>query len=103
MFLKIVKQILKGKSLLRTLMNLSLTEYYLRGKVLDVGGGSSPSYFKFIKNNTGAKIEGIDLKYTNHSDRPIDFESDELPYGDNAFNQVLMFNILEHIYNYNFF
>lgn len=97
MFFKIIKGIAKGKSLLRTLMNLELQNCSLRGRVLDVGGGESPSYFDFLKKEPGAYIENIDGKHVS-----INFERDSLPYEDNSFEQVILCNVLEHIYNYKF-
>lgn len=98
MFFQISRSIFNGKTLLRTLMNLELRKYSLEGKVLDVGGGEKPSYFNFLKTG-GSEIVNIDFK----SDRGLnlDLEKDALPFRDGEIDKVLMFNILEHIYNYN--
>lgn len=100
MFFKIWKNILKGKTLLRSMMNISLLEYEIKnGIVLDIGGGKNPSYFSFLKKNKEATIVNFDKKYSGEN---IDFEKDRIPYDDNSVDQVLMFNILEHVYNHKF-
>lgn len=97
----ILKEILKGKSLLRTLMNLELRNYKLEGKVLDIGGGKNPSYFNFLQKS--GKVEVINAELEKGEGRvALDLEKDDLPFTDSSIDQVLMFNILEHIYNYNF-
>jgi len=97
----ILKEILRGKSLLRTLMNLEFKNYKLEGKVLDIGGGKNPSYFKFLQKL--GKVEIINAELEKGEGRvAIDLEKDNLPFTDSSIDQVLMFNILEHIYNHNF-
>lgn len=101
MFLKVIKEILKGKSLLRTLMNLELKNYKLEGRVLDIGGGKDPSYFNFLQKS--GKVEVINAELEKGEGRvAIDLEKDNLPFIDSSIDRALMFNILEHIYNYNF-
>lgn len=93
-----IREILRGKSLTRILMNLELSKYSLKGKVLDIGGGNHPSYFKFFKKENYELIN-IDLKKSNNSLR-INLETDKLPYTDNSIDQILLLNVLEHIYNH---
>lgn len=102
MFLDILKGIARGKSLLRTLMNLELRKFALQGKVLDVGGGTNPSYFGFFGKKEGVEVTNIDGKYRDESGNAIDFEKDKLPYDESVFDQVILCNVLEHIYNYKF-
>lgn len=94
---------LKGKTLARSMMNASLAGYKLEnGLNLDIGGGKNPSYFEFIKIPDGAKIVNIDKQYAPEENKSVDFEKDRLPYGDESVDQVLMLNVLEHIYNHRF-
>src|SRR3989344_2519444 len=102
MILKIAKGIWRKKSLLRTLMNLELANYSVRGKVLDIGGGVNPSYFEFLKKEEGAEIINIDFKSLHEIGKTIDLEKDPLPYSDGSIDHVLVFNLFEHIYNYRF-
>lgn len=98
MLLKLAKEILKGKDLTRTMMNLEFKNHALSGKVLDIGGGNNPSYFRFFKKGD---YELINLDSRKGDDRvEIDLEKDNFPYNDNSVNQVLMINVLEHIYYY---
>jgi SAM-dependent methyltransferase len=97
MFYNILQGIAQNKSLVRTLMNLELKKYKIYGEVLDIGGGINPSYFNFLQAGNSVHVKAIDGK-----NMAIDFEKDKLPAADESVDCVLMFNILEHIYNHNF-
>lgn len=101
MFFRIWKSVLKGKTFNRSVMNIALSDFSLeKGIVLDIGGGNKPSYFKFMRVNLDeTEVVNFDKQY---SQKHIDFEKDTLPYEDESIDQVLMFNILEHIYNHKF-
>ncbi len=100
MLLKLAREIIKGKDLVRSLMNFELCKYTLSGKVLDIGGGEKPSYFRFFKKGD-YQLVNIDIR--KGEDRvPINLEKDKLPYDDNTIDQVLMLNVLEYIYNHKF-
>ena len=95
----IIRQLAKKKSLLRSLMNLEAGNYSVGGRVLDLGGGISPTYFNFLKKERGTEILNLDLK-NNEDEGRIDFEKDNLPFTNDTIDNVLAFNLLEHIYNY---
>lgn len=97
MFYDILKSIARNKSLIRTLMNLELKKYKIYGQVLDIGGGTNPSYFNFLQKAVSLQIKTLDSK-----NMAIDFEKDKLPAADESVDCVLLFNILEHVYNHNF-
>lgn len=97
MFYDILQSVAQNKSLIRTLMNLELKKYKIYGQVLDIGGGVNPSYLNFLQKGEAVQIKNLDSKNT-----AIDFEKDKLPAADGSVDCVLMFNILEHIYNHNF-
>jgi len=78
--IRIIKEILRGKTLIRTLMNLELEKYTLSGKVLDIGGGKNPSYLRFFKKADDMRLTSVDLV----SDNKIDLEKDRLPYDDES-------------------
>lgn len=94
-FVSIIKQIWKGHSLVRALMNESFRGKYIWGKTVDVGGGRKPDYFNFFNIGESFNIELVDK-----SIQKIDFEIDVLPYETNSIDSVLCCNVLEHIYNY---
>lgn len=83
-------------------MNLELANYSVSGKVLDIGGGVNPSYFEFLKREKDAEIVNIDFKSLHEIGKSIDLEKDPLPFADGSADTILMFNILEHIYNFRF-
>jgi len=104
MFWKSWTQIARGKTLLRAVMNDALSEYTLqKGIVVDLGGGKNPSYFKYLKGVKETTISNIDKQHAQGSARDIDFEKDALPYDTDGVDQILMLNVLEHIYNHMFF
>lgn len=94
-----IKEILRGKSLIRTLMNMELRQYALAGRVLDIGGGVKPSYLRFFKKAEPVELVSLDFQSDGKS-RNFDLEAAPLPYNNGSVDQVLLFNILEHIYNH---
>jgi len=80
-------------------MNLEARNYTISGKILDLGGGADTAkftYYNFLEMKPDAEILNLDLK----SGKRINFETDQLPFGDESVDQVLSFNLFEHIYNY---
>lgn len=97
MFFLYAKKLMKGQTILRTMMNYGLSNYSISGSVADIGGGRSPDYFKYMKVAPGTAITPID-----GSMNPIDFEKDPLPDEDGSRDVVISCNVLEHIYNHRF-
>lgn len=101
-FFIFIKEIAKGKTVMKAMTNIYLSEYTLEGNILDIGGGEGgSSYYRFFRKSAEAKIKNIDLSANNVEDR-IDLEKDALPVGNLYADQVLMFNLLEHIYEHKF-
>lgn len=98
----ILKEIIKGKSLARALFNAELSAIKIDGRVLDVGGGKHQDYLEFLNLKEDTRVETVDLILRETKGKPTDFEKDQLPFGDESFDSVLVFNVLEHIYNYQF-
>jgi len=99
-FLKIVvSSSFKRKSIARSFYNYSLLKIPpLSGEILDLGSTTDrPSYFRFLKFSQDHKITSCDI--SDNADVRADLEK-ELPFGDEEFDYVLCFNLLEHVYNY---
>lgn len=95
-FVFLIKQITAGKSILRSYLDYSLLSIELRGKTIDIGGGSGSGYVSFVKRSSDVVFETFDLK----AGQQVDFEKDNLPALDNSYDTVLFLNVMEHIFNY---
>ena len=98
--LTLTREILRGKSLLRVLQNLSFADLTLRGSGIDLGSKSkSASYYRFVKTAPDTVITFSDL----HSDDPdllkIDLEQ-EFELAADSQDFVILNNVLEHLFNY---
>jgi SAM-dependent methyltransferase len=101
MFLSTWRQILGGKTLMRACMNNALAAYTLTpGIVLDIGGGKNPSYFKYLKGVTATNVINIDKQHGEGARKDVDFETDRLPFDDSSLDEVLILNVLEHVYHH---
>ncbi|MEK7646903.1 MAG: methyltransferase domain-containing protein [Patescibacteria group bacterium] len=99
-----IKEIWRGKDLYRIFMNLECRSRTLKGRVLDVGSGlNKASYHRFFRKADDAEVVALDLGFGSaHGGSPIDLERDSLPHADHSADMVLIFNVLEHIYNHTF-
>jgi SAM-dependent methyltransferase len=93
-------------SLLRTIHNFFLLNYFNinSGKSIDLGSGNSESSTfldELIKKKFDSIqiIEKVDLYKSNSNYKIIDLEK-KLNLKDNSYNNVILFNVLEHIQNY---
>ncbi len=86
------REIWAGKTLGRILFNGAVLQNCanLSGNVLDIAGGESPSYLRYLP-------AGITLVRTNrvgsNGVSPVDFNK-PLPYEDSSFDAVLLFNAI---------
>ncbi len=90
----------RGKSIGRIMLNLLLARHaVLEGTVFDLGGGQSPSYWRFIRPASALQVINVDL---NSAARPTVLASLErpLPFASAQADAVLLFNVLEHIYDH---
>lgn len=95
-FTFLLKEISKGRSVTRSFFNNAVRTISVRGKVIDIGAGSSPHYQDLMIKEPGAEFVSMD-RLTGDS---TNFETDALPYETASFDTVLSMNVLEHIYNY---
>lgn len=85
-------------SIMRSLMNQIIRKIKFKGKVIDIGGGKKSNYInllkcdEYISLNIDKKIEPDILINVNQ----------KFPLNNNLFDQCLLFNVLEHIYDWNF-
>ncbi len=92
----LVRGLWADKSLMRLFLNRALKLYQLRGRVLDVGAGGNTKYLDFMPREAGTQVAVLDPKQGGR----IDFERDALPHADNSFDQVVLLNVLEHVFAY---
>lgn len=102
MFLFLLREIAKRKSLTRAFLNAELRGHRLAGTVLDVGGGKHRDYLTFLHMAEGTDVQTVDLLPHEQGTRQLNFETDPLPYADASLDQIIVFNVLEHIFNHQF-
>ena len=99
----ILRETWRGKDIYRVLMNQACADFTMKGLTVDVGSSTRlASYHRFLQKDPGTTLECLDLGFesTGIGGKRIDLEQDKLPYADGVVDSVLMFNLLEHIYNY---
>ena len=97
MYRDLWKECLRAKSLYRALHNASLNGLTLRGRTIDLGSkNGTSSYYRFIK---AEDITFVDYYEGGENVVRLDLEK-ELPIDSEAFDNVIMFNTLEHIQNH---
>lgn len=97
--LKTLQSVWRGDSLFRHLMHQEIREIEITGSVADLGAGHKKSYAHQMPQKGLIYLKTVDQKET--ADVPgVNFEKDSLPFSDNSLDTVLMFNLLEHIFNY---
>lgn len=85
-------------SIFRDITYKELAVIKIDGTILDIGGQKNADYHKLIPGHHtffSVNLEG-------DADKLIDIEKNPLPYKDAEFDAVLIINVLEHLYDYNF-
>ena len=96
--LLIHSMIFKNYSILRIMQVLEIRKLSLHGTIIDVGSKKSVSNVTNYLQGKNEIIYGD--KYSNDpKDLKIDLEKEE-KLDDRSFKNVLLFNVLEHVYNY---
>ena len=85
-------------SITRSLMNQIIEDLEFSGKILDVGGGRKSSYIS-IFNDVEYISVNIDKKILPDI---LVKENQKFPLEDDYFDVCLLFNVLEHIYDWEF-
>ena len=94
-FIRTLKDV-KRMTITRSLMNQILEKIDLEGKVIDIGGGNKATYKNLLnyKSYTSVNIDKyIDPDYLINV-------GDKIPLPDMQFESCLLFNILEHVFDW---
>lgn len=96
-----IREFLRGKDLYRTLMNNECVQHTINGNILDIGSGRElASYHRFLKYGSDSVVESLDLMFARDTGKQINLEKDFLSFADASVDTVLLFNVLEHVYNF---
>ena len=89
----------KNKSPIRIFHNIFLQSINISGNVIDLGSGYHSSYYSFLKTEN-AKITFADEKDSDKKNFiKVDLEK-KLEIDDEKYDNVILFNVLEHIVEY---
>lgn len=96
-------EITKGNAVSRSFMNICIKDLLnkISGKTLDIGSGRNPPYLKYIKNINKTEYLKADANPSNQPDILMDCEKG-FPVKTESIDNVLLFNVLEHVYDYHF-
>lgn len=96
-FKTIIREIMRGKSLSRAMLNNMLQGLKVSGECIDLGAKSGKaSHYRFI-DASEATMRYCDI-VPGENVEVIDLEG-PLPFPDRAFSNALLVHVLEHIYN----
>lgn len=94
------REMARGKSLTRVLMNRACRRISLAGSGLDLGAGpGDASYHRYFQKDPGTEIGSLDLFPRPGVVEPVNLEG-SLPLDDESQDFLLLMNVLEHLYNY---
>jgi SAM-dependent methyltransferase len=100
LFQRLMSEVLRGKSLGRTLMNHAVAQFELSGRILDLGASSQTgSYNRFLRLRQPATITYSDFFSTAPGLVRINLE-ERFELEDASYDCVLCFNALEHVYSF---
>lgn len=99
--ISLFNEIWRGKDIYRIFMNEECRSHTVTGITLDIGSSLNlASYHRFLNHTPDSSVQCVDLNFEGGDGRRIDLEADVLPQKDESIDTVLLFNVLEHIYNY---
>lgn len=90
-----------GKTICRASLNMKAESLNLSGLILDLGAGGERqySYYELLRFKENSRVIAVDINQMRHPQVVADLEKG-LPFKGGSFNYVLMFNLLEHIYDF---
>ncbi|MHC1587044.1 MAG: class I SAM-dependent methyltransferase [Candidatus Syntropharchaeia archaeon] len=96
--MNVVKEFFRGKNVGRVLFNKLVEKHVkLKGITLDLGCTQRMSYYRFM-DTSKTKIFMADFMKTKNVSLILDLEKD-LPFKDNSVDNIILFSVLEHIYD----
>lgn len=96
---RVVQQLLIGKSITRGLFNLAIERYELKGEVLDLGSkNGTSSYYEHIKRDKDCRVTFTDL-VPGPGVIPVNVE-ELFPFISASFDTVIAFHLFEHVYDF---
>jgi SAM-dependent methyltransferase len=95
----IAKLIFQNKSPIRIFHNIFLETIQIEDRVLDLGCGNHSSYLNFIKKNKANIFFADKTIKKGKNFIKVDLEK-KINIKDSSFDNILLFNVLEHIHNY---
>ena len=100
LFNNIVSESLKGKGIGRILMNFALNKVEISGKIIDLGAGTpKASYNRFLRFKKPFNVTYTDFYEEGENLVKLNLE-EKYSLPDDNFDNILCFNALEHVYNY---
>jgi SAM-dependent methyltransferase len=95
----VLVQLWRGKTLSRSLVNLSLRSRHVGGRVLDLGAKSTAgSYYSYLSLREGTEVTFTDLVEGPGVVR-VNVE-ETFPFENGSFDAVLAMHLFEHVYQY---
>ena len=91
--------ILKNKSPLRIFHNIFLQNIELSGKTIDLGSGNHSSYLEYLNNKSNNIYFADKVEKNQENYFQVDLEK-KLNFNDSEFDNVILFNVIEHVQNY---
>lgn len=96
--MKTFREFLRGKNIGRVLLNRAVERNVkLEGITLDMATTKRMSYYRFMDTSKG-RIFTADFEKTENVSVVLNLEED-LPFKNNSVDNIILFNIIEHIYN----
>ena len=94
----VLAEVLRGKSVGRTLTNLFwLGREPFSGHILDIGGAGRESHYRFIPFTPDAQVQVVDREAGEGTDFALDITKEQVPLPDGSQDHIFLFNILEHL------
>ena len=90
-----------GKTICRASLNMKAESLDLSGLILDLGAGGERqySYYELVRFKEDSQVIAVDINKDNHPQVVADLGKG-LPFKSSSANYILMFNLLEHMYDF---